>query len=156
MFGFRKKKKHHKAVNVPMFANNIICKGNNDIQIAENQNIEIFLEGENNQIVIAPRAGDISGKICICVYGDNNRITICENNIFEGLFMIVGQITSIMANVIIRLLPLAIIMLSVRLKLMFLTVIPLCLSGMTVCFQRGLFYIIQTGIPFWMQKAAKY
>lgn len=91
MFGFRKKKKHHKAVNVPMFANNIICKGNNDIQIAENQNIEIFLEGENNQIVIAPRAGDISGKICICVYGDNNRITIGENNIFEGLFMIVGQ-----------------------------------------------------------------
>ena len=56
MFGFRKKKKHHKAVNVPRFANNIICKGNNDIQIAENQNIEIFLEGENNQIVIAPRA----------------------------------------------------------------------------------------------------
>ena len=76
MFGFRKKKKHHKAVNVPMFANNIICKGNNDIQIAENQNIEIFLEGENNQIVIAPRAGDISGKICFCVYGDNNRIKI--------------------------------------------------------------------------------
>ena len=47
MFGFRKKKKHHKAVNVPMFANNIICKGNNDIQIAENQNIEIFRSEEH-------------------------------------------------------------------------------------------------------------
>ena len=34
-----------------MFANNIICKGNNDIQIAENQNIEIFLEGENYIVV---------------------------------------------------------------------------------------------------------
>ena len=91
MFGFRKKKKYPKAGVTHPLANKLTSKGNNQIQIADNQNIEVFVVGANNKIVIEPRAGDMSGRIGIYVYGDNNQITIGKNNVFEGLFMIVGQ-----------------------------------------------------------------
>lgn len=95
MFGFKRKRKYQNFTedvpSVNIYANNIINKGDNVIRVIDNQNLEIVVEGEGNQISIGMREGNIAGKVRIYIYGDNNVVTIGQNNIIGSLVMIIGQ-----------------------------------------------------------------